>query len=52
VHATVQSARASQSKPDRGFVNFLYEVFNGHNERVMMFTCPQMILRRQPGAPA
>jgi acyl dehydratase len=52
VRATVQSARASQSKPDRGFVSFLYEVFNGRGERVLAMTCPQMILRRDPGAPA
>jgi acyl dehydratase len=46
VRATVQSARASQSKPDRGFVSFLYEVFNARGERVLAMTCPQMILRR------
>ena len=52
VRATVQAARASQSKPDRGFVNFLYEVFNQRGDRMMLLTCPQMILRRDPGAPA
>ena len=52
VRATVQAARASQSKPDRGFVNFLYEVFNQRGDRMMSLTCPQMILRRDPGAPA
>ena len=52
VRATVQAARASQSKPDRGFVNFLYEVFNERGDRMMSLTCPQMILRRDPGAPA
>jgi acyl dehydratase len=50
VRATVQNARASQSKPDRGFVSFLYEVFNGRGEPVMTMTCPQMILRRTPGS--
>jgi acyl dehydratase len=46
---TVQSVRTSQSKPDRGFVSFLWEVFNDRSERVMMFKCPQMILRRTAG---
>jgi acyl dehydratase len=48
----VQSVRASQSKPDRGFVAFLWEVFNDRGERVTTMTCPQMILRRNPGAAA
>jgi acyl dehydratase len=50
VRGTVQSVRASQSKPDRGFVTFLWEMFNERAERVMTMTCPQMILRRVPGA--
>ena len=52
VRGTVQSVRASQSKPDRGFVAFLWEVFNDRDERVMTMTCPQMFLRRYPGMPA
>ena len=44
--------RASQSKPDRGFVNLHWEVSNDRGERVMTLTCPQMILRRHPGTPA
>ena len=50
VRGTVQSVRASQSKPDRGFVGLLWEVFNDRGERVMTMTCPQMIRRRNPGA--
>jgi acyl dehydratase len=50
VRGTVQGARASQSKPDRGFVTFHWEAFNDRGERVMMFICPQMILRRNAGA--
>jgi hypothetical protein len=42
----VLGVRASQSKPDRGFVNFLWEVFNDRGEKVMTLTCPQMLLRR------
>jgi acyl dehydratase len=52
VQGSVLDARASQSKPDRGFVKFLWEVFNDRGECVMTLVCPQMILRRHPGAPA
>jgi acyl dehydratase len=51
MRSTVQSVRASQSKPDRGFVNFLFEVFNSRGECVMTMTVPQMLLRRDK-APA
>ena len=50
VRGSVLSARASQSKPYRGFVNFLWEVFNERDEKVMTLTCPQMLLRRNAGA--
>ena len=50
VRGSVLSARASQSKPDRGFVNFLWEVFNERDQKVMTLTCPQMLLRRNAGA--
>ena len=52
VHGSVLDVRASQSKQDRGFVKFLWEVFNDRGECVMTLVCPQMILRRHPGAPA
>jgi acyl dehydratase len=52
VHGNVLSTRASQSRPDRGFVNFRWEVSNDRGERVMTLVCPQMILRRHPGTPA
>ena len=52
VRGSVQWTRASQSRPDRGFVNFHWEVCNDRGERVMTLTCPQMILRRHPGTPA
>ncbi len=53
VRGTVQSARVSRSRPDRGFVTFLWEVFNDRGERVMTMICPQMMLRRNyAGAPA
>ena len=52
VRGKVLWMRASQSKPDRGFVNFHWEVSNDRGERVMTLVCPQMILRRHPGTPA
>ena len=52
VRGKVLWTRASQSKPDRGFVNFHWEVSNDRGERVMTLVCPQMILRRHPGTPA
>ena len=50
VRGSVLAARASQSKPDRGFVNFLWEVFNERDQKVMTLTCPQMLLRRNAGS--
>jgi acyl dehydratase len=50
VRGNVTAVRASQSKQDRGFVTFFWEVFNDRDERVMTLICPQMVLRRQPGA--
>jgi acyl dehydratase len=50
VRGSVLGTRASQSKPDRGFVTFLWEVFNDRDEMVMTLVCPQMLLRRRAGA--
>jgi acyl dehydratase len=52
VKGSVLGTRASQSKPDRGFVTFHWEVVNGRGESVMTLVCPQMLLRRHPGAAA
>jgi acyl dehydratase len=52
VRGSIVFTRASQSKPDRGFVNFLWEVFNDRGEKAMTLTCPQMLLRRNAGSPA
>jgi acyl dehydratase len=52
IRGSVLSVRASQSKPDRGFVSFLWEIYNGSGEKVMTLICPQMLLRRNAGAPA
>ena len=50
LRGSVLAVRASQSKPDRGFVSFLWEVYNGGGEKVMTLICPQMLLRRNAGA--
>jgi acyl dehydratase len=52
VRGSVTNTRASQSKPDRGFVTFFWEVSNDRGERIMTLTCPQMLLRRGAGAAA
>lgn len=52
VRGSFVSARASQSKKDRGFVTFLWEVSNDRGETVMTLVCPQMLLRRNAGAAA
>jgi len=52
VRGSVLSARVSQSKPDRGFVTLSWEVTNDRGDKVMTLVCPQMLLRRNAGAPA
>lgn len=52
VRGSVLSTRPSHSRPDRGFINFLWEVYNERDEKVMTLMCPQMMLRRHPGAAA
>ena len=52
VRGSVTGVRGSQSKPDRGFVSFFWEVLNDRGERVMTLSCPQMIERRHPARPA
>jgi acyl dehydratase len=52
VRGSLTSVRASQSKPDRGFVTFLWEVFNDRGEKVMTLVCPQLVQRRHSGAGA
>ena len=52
VRGSVTTTRGSQSKPDRGFVTFLWEVSNERGEKIMTLLCPQMLLRREAGAAA
>lgn len=46
VRVTVLKATPSKSKPDRGAVTSLIEVFNQANEMVMTFKCVNIIVRR------
>jgi acyl dehydratase len=52
VRGSVLSARVSQSRKDRGFVSFHWDVSNDRGERVMTLVCPQMLLRRNADAVA
>ena len=45
-------SRPSKSRPTRGFVKFRFEVIDERDAVVMDLVCSQMILRREPGAPA
>jgi len=48
MRATVLKATPSKSKPDRGAVTSLVELFNQANEAVMTFKCVNLIGRRPP----
>lgn len=50
VRVTIESARASDSKPDRGVVRSLIEVLNQRGEPVMTMRAVNMIARRPAGA--
>ena len=52
VRVTVEHARASASKPDRGLVHSLIEVFNQRGEVVMSMRAVNVILRRPAAASA
>jgi acyl dehydratase len=49
LRATVLDTRASQSKPDRGFVKFSFELYNASGARVLAMTTSMMYGRRGPG---
>ena len=51
-HRTVLSMRASNSRPDMGFVNIWLELFNAAGARVMSLKAPLMFGRRSPGEAA
>ncbi|MGD0106195.1 MAG: MaoC family dehydratase [Rhodopila sp.] len=48
VHATVQQARRSRSKPDRGLLNVLLEVLNQNGEVVMSMKPMNFVRVRDP----
>jgi acyl dehydratase len=49
LRATVLETRASNSRPDMGFVQFLFELFNAAGEPVMTLTTSLMMGRRERG---
>jgi len=46
VHATVESAKASRSKPDRGFVEIAYEILNQQGDMVASYKATHMLRKR------
>jgi acyl dehydratase len=46
LRATVLDTRASNSRPEMGFVRFMFELFNGAGELVMTLTTSLMMGRR------
>jgi acyl dehydratase len=46
LHAAVLETRASNSRPDMGFVRFSFELINQAGERAMMLTTSLMMMRR------
>jgi acyl dehydratase len=49
---TVIDTRVSNSRPEMGFVKFLYELVNQNGELVMTLTTPAMLRRRVPAQAA
>lgn len=52
LRATVVDKRASKSRTDRGFVNFLFEMIDENDAVLTTMTTPLMVLRRAGGAAA
>jgi acyl dehydratase len=50
IRATVLETRASQSRPQMGFVRFLFEMLNAAGEPVMTLTVTPMFARRASAA--
>lgn len=50
LRATVLDTRVSNSRPEMGFVRFLFELFNTGGDRVMTLTTSLMMGRRKGGA--
>jgi acyl dehydratase len=52
LRATVLETRPSNSRAERGFVKFLFELIDERDAVLADLTCSQMLIRRQPGARA
>ncbi len=52
LRAEVLSSRVSRTRPQMGIVQFRHELHNAHGELVMTMLAPQMLYRRNPGAPS
>jgi acyl dehydratase len=52
LRTTVLETRPSNSRAERGFVKFLFELLDEQDAVLADLTCSQMLIRRQPGAPA
>lgn len=52
LRATIRDKRASASRPDRGFVNFHFEMLDEADTVLTTLTTPLMVLRREPGTAA
>jgi acyl dehydratase len=50
LRATVLETRASNSRPDMGFVRFMFELLNQASERAMTLTTSLMMSRRTGGS--
>ena len=52
VRATALETRPSASRPERGFVKFQFDIIDEQDMVLARLTCSQMLVRREPGAPA
>jgi acyl dehydratase len=50
VQATVLETRTSKSRPEIGFIKFLYEVLDEQEAVITTMTCSMMMVRREIGA--
>ncbi len=52
LRTTVLETRPSNSRAERGFVKFLFELLDEQDAVLADLTCSQMLIRRQPGVSA
>jgi acyl dehydratase len=52
MQARVTGIKPSTTRPDRGYVTILFEVWNQKRERVMSYRCVEIVGRRHPAAEA